>query len=55
MRKFKEEIKAMQKFNEKNPERQVTMIIDNFENTYWFERDGKRLDLSEEHEIIMCD
>lgn len=50
---MKDLINKTELFNQRNPDRKVTLIIDKHNDDYWFERNGERLSLIAEHKIIM--
>lgn len=52
MMKIKEEIDAMRRYNEENPENKVEMVIDEFNKEWYFIRNGKRLSNLLEYEIL---
>lgn len=50
--KLKEEIEAMTRYNEENPNKRVEMVIDNFKGEWYFTRNGERLNNLLEYEIL---
>ena len=50
--RLKEEIDAMTRYNEENPENKVEIVIDEFKGEWYFTRNGKKLSNLLEYEIL---